>query len=87
VPGSATDEATRAFANLFAAVRAARFSPDDITFIDIALTDLAELPEVNAVFAALFPADRRPARTVYQAAALPYGGRVKVMGTAVREQS
>jgi 2-iminobutanoate/2-iminopropanoate deaminase len=87
VPGSATDEATRAFANLFAAVRAAGFSPDEITFIDIALTDLAELPEVNAVFAAFFPVDRRPARTVYQAAALPYGGRVKVMGIAIREQS
>jgi 2-iminobutanoate/2-iminopropanoate deaminase len=68
-------------------VRAAGFTPSDITFIDIALTDLGELPEVNAVFAAFFPVDRRPARTVYQAAALPYGGRVKVMGTAIREQS
>ena len=85
LPGSATEEATRAFANLFAALRAAGFAASDITFIDIALTDVSELPEVNAVFAALFPADRRPARTVYQAAALPFGGRVKVMGTAIRE--
>lgn len=85
VKGSATDEAQRAFANLFAAVRAAGFTPSEITFIDIALVDIAELPAVNAVFCALFPADRRPARTVYEAAALPYGGRVKVMGTAIRE--
>lgn len=85
-PGTAREEATRAFGNLFAAVRAAEFSADDITFIDIAFVDLADLPEVNALYAELFAEGRRPARTIYQAAALPFGGRVKVMGVAVREQ-
>ena len=84
VPGTAAEEARRAFGHLFSALRAAAFAPDDLVFIDIALTDLAELGEVNAVFAALFPEGRRPARTVYQAAALPFGGRVKVMGVAIR---
>ena len=86
VPGTPAEEARRAFGNLFAALRAAGFERDDLVFIDIAFTDLAQLPEVNGVFAALFPVDRRPARTVYQAAALPFGGQVKVTGVAIRDR-
>jgi enamine deaminase RidA (YjgF/YER057c/UK114 family) len=56
-------------------------------FIDLAFLDLADLPEVNALYAELFPEGRRPARTVYQVAALPYGGKVKVQGVAVRQRS
>ena len=85
VAGTAREEAERAFENLFSAVRAADFALEDITFIDIAFADLADLPEVNKVYAELFSAGRRPARTIYQAAALPYGGRVKVMGVAVKD--
>lgn len=85
VAGTAREEAERAFGNLFSAIRAAGFSVGDVTFIDLAFTNLDDLPEVNEVFARLFPEGRRPARTVYQAAALPYDGRVKVMGVAVRE--
>ena len=83
VPGSAREEAERAFANLFSAIRAAGFQPSDLVFVDIAFVDLGDMAEVNALYAELFPDGRRPARTVYQAAALPYGGRVKVTGVAV----
>ncbi|MBC3875086.1 RidA family protein [Undibacterium flavidum] len=85
VPGTALEEARRAFENLFCAVRAAGFSLDEITFIDIAFVDLSDLPQVNDLFAELFPEGKRPARTVYQAAGLPYGGKVKVMGVAIRD--
>ncbi|MBB4131389.1 MULTISPECIES: RidA family protein [unclassified Xanthomonas] len=85
VPGSARQEAARAFDNLFAALAAAGFAREDLTFIDIAFIDLADLPEVNALYIALFAQGRRPARTIYQAAALPYGGRIKVMGVAIRD--
>ena len=85
MPGTALEEAQRAFDNLFCAMRAAGFAIEDVTFIDIAFADLADLPIVNQLFAKLFPEGRRPARTIYQAAALPYGGRVKVMGVAIRE--
>lgn len=85
VPGTALEEARRAFENLFCALRAAGFAPHEITFIDIAFVDLADLPQVNNLFAELFPEGARPARTVYQAAGLPYGGRVKVMGVAIRD--
>ena len=84
VPGDASEQARLAFRNLFCALQAAGFTPQDLVFVDIAFTDLADMPAVNAVYAELFAPDRRPARTVYQAAALPFGGRVKVMGTAVK---
>jgi 2-iminobutanoate/2-iminopropanoate deaminase len=44
------------------------------------------VPEVNEVFAGRFEAGRRPARTIYQVAALPFGGQIKVMGVAIRER-
>jgi enamine deaminase RidA (YjgF/YER057c/UK114 family) len=85
VPGTAIEEARRAFANLFAALRAAQFSVTDLTFVDIAFVDLADAPEVNRLYAELFAEGMRPARTIYQAAALPFGGRIKVAGVAVKE--
>jgi 2-iminobutanoate/2-iminopropanoate deaminase len=83
--GSARDEADLAFRNVFAALAAAGFSRDDIVYVDLAFIDLADLPQVNALFSELFPDGRRPARTVYQASALPYSGRVKVQAVAVRQ--
>jgi 2-iminobutanoate/2-iminopropanoate deaminase len=85
VPGTAREEAVRAFNNLFAAVRAAGFSIGDVVFIDIAFVDLADVGQVNALYAELFPESKRPARTIYQAAALPFGGKVKVMGVAIKD--
>ena len=83
--GSARDEAELAFRNVFAALDAAGFDRADIVYVDIAFIDLADIAAVNALFAELFPEGRRPARTVYQAAALPYSGRVKVQAVAVRQ--
>ena len=87
VPGTATEEARRAFGNLFAVLRAAEFSVSDLAFVDIAFVDLADAPEVNQLFAELFAAGVRPARTIYQAAALPFGGRIKVAGVAIKERA
>lgn len=85
-PGDTRAEAELAFRNLFAALDAAGFSSEELAYVDLAFLDLADLPQVNALFAELFPEGRRPARTVYQAAALPYGGRIKVQGVAVRQK-
>ena len=85
VPGTAVDEATRAFGNVVIALAAAGFAPADIVYLDIAFIDLADVPAVNQLVAGLFPVGRRPARTIHQAAALPYGGRVKVQAIAVRD--
>ena len=85
VPGTAREEAVRAFNNLFAAVRSAGFSVDDIVFVDIAFVDLNDVGQVNDLYAELFPESKRPARTIYQAAALPFGGKIKVMGVAIKD--
>ena|ERR1700685_1338249 len=87
VPGTAREEAVRAFGNLFAAADAAGFAASEIVFVDIAFIDLADANEVNELYRELFSEGRRPARTIYQAAALPFGGKVKVMGVAIKEQS
>jgi 2-iminobutanoate/2-iminopropanoate deaminase len=86
VSGTVREEAERAFKNLFAAIKAADFTVDDLAFVDIAFADLRDLNEVNRLFAELFAEGKRPARTIYQVAALPFGGKVKVMGVAIKER-
>lgn len=82
--GSAEQEAELAFHRIFAIAQAAGFAPDDIVYVDIAFVDIdRDIDAVNAVWGRLF--ERSPARTVYQAAKLPYGGKVKVQAIAMRE--
>ena len=82
--GTARQEAERAFELVFRIAAAAGFGSADIVYVDIAFDDLNDLAAVNELYAELFEADRRPARTVYQAARLPFGGKVKVQAVAAR---
>lgn len=84
ISGDIEEEAQRAFGNFFAALTAGGFSKSDVVFVDIAFDDLRHVDAVNKIFAGLFPQGKRPARTIYQVAALPFGGKIKIMGTAVR---
>ncbi|MFK7864665.1 MAG: RidA family protein [Pseudohongiellaceae bacterium] len=84
IEGSVLDEATLAFKNFFAAVTAAGFETNQIVFVDIAFSDLSQVAIVNTLYTELFPEGKRPARTIYEVAALPFGGKIKVMGTAVK---
>lgn len=81
--GSIRSEATLAFQNLFSALEAAGFTRQDLTYVDVALLDIRHMPVANEIWAGCFPRER-PARTIYQAAALPYGGKIKVQGVAIR---
>ncbi|MCV2866456.1 RidA family protein [Defluviimonas sp. WL0075] len=83
-PGTAGEEAERAFAHVFRIAEAAGFARSEIVYVDLAFIDLADVAEVNALYGALFPEGRRPARTIYQAVALPFGGRIKVQAVAAR---
>ncbi len=85
IEGTIANETERAFTNFFAALIASGFDKKDVVFIDIAFDDLKDLPAVNEIFMALFPEEKRPARTIYQAEALPFGGKIKITGTAVRD--
>ncbi len=84
VSGTALEEGKLAFSNFFAALKSAGFDKNDVVFIDIAFDNLADLPEINQLYIALFPEGQRPSRTIYQAEALPFGGKIKITGTAVR---
>ncbi len=84
IEGSIFEEGRLAFDNFFAALTASGFDKSDIVFIDIAFENLKELPVINQLYMDIFPEGKRPARTIYQAAALPFGGKVKITGTAVK---
>lgn len=85
VAGSYHEEAERAFSNLFAVLAAAGFERDELVFIDVAITDMAAMDAVNRLYSEFFAEGRRPARTVAEVAALPFGGKVKIVGTAVHD--
>lgn len=83
-PGSAREEAERAFELVFRIAEAAGFTRNQIVYVDLAFRDLADLAEVNVLYGELFAEGRRPARTVYQAARLPMDARVKVQAVAAK---
>ncbi len=85
VEGTVQSETDLAFSNFFAALTSAGFDKDDVVFVDIAFDNLKDLPTVNTIFIRLFPEDKRPARTICQAEALPFGGKIKITGTAVKD--
>ena len=84
-PGTILEEARLAFSNFFTALKTAGFTPEEVVFVDLAFIDLQNILVVNRLFASYFAPDRKPARTIYQAAALPFGGKIKVTGVAVKE--
>jgi len=84
VDGPVGTQAQLAFQNLLAVLAAAGFARSEIVFIDIALTEIGELPAVNAEFNRVFPDLPRPARAVLEASALPLGGKVRLHALAVR---
>jgi|GEM_PF-401379 len=86
VPGSIKEEAILAFNNVFSALKAAGFDKSDIVYVDMAFSDLSQVQEVNRIYMDLFPEGRRPARTIYEAARLPFDGKIKIVATAVKEQ-
>ncbi|MCF4126198.1 RidA family protein [Methylobacterium sp. SyP6R] len=83
--GTAEAEAINSFLNLFAVLSAAGFEVEDLVFLGLALAELDELPAISAIYNRLFRSGKRPARTVEQAAGLPYGARFRVNGVAIRE--
>lgn len=81
--GTVREEANRAFDLVFKIAEAAGFSKEDIVYVDIAFIDIDhDLAEVNAVCKDRF--SQFPARTVYQAAKLPFGAKIKIQAIAMR---
>lgn len=83
-PGSATQEAERAFDLVFKVAEAADFVSEDIVYVDIAFTNIErDLAEVNEVCRTRF--SQFPARTIYEAAKLPFGAKIKIQAIAMKD--
>jgi 2-iminobutanoate/2-iminopropanoate deaminase len=85
IEGTVLEEAQLAFDNIFAIAKASGFAVSDIVFIDLAFINLGDVYDINPLYDRLFPENKKPARTIYQAAALPYGGKIKVTAIAVKD--
>ncbi|MEO7976774.1 RidA family protein [Flavobacterium sp.] len=82
---TALKEGELAFKNFFSVIENAGFKKEDIVFIDIAFDNLENLPEINQLYSSLFLVDKRPARTIYEVQKLPFGAKIKIAGTAVKD--
>jgi 2-iminobutanoate/2-iminopropanoate deaminase len=75
----------RALRNLQSVLDAAGLSFDDVVKTTVFLADIRDFAAVNAVYGTFMP-DPPPARSTFQVAALPKGGRVEIEAIARRSQ-
>lgn len=83
VQGGVKAQALQALANMDAVLRAAGLTREQVAKTTIFLTDMADFPVVNTVYAE-FMGEHRPARSTIQVAGLPLGGLVEVECVALR---
>jgi len=84
VVGRTTAEQTeQVMKNLRAILEAAGVTLDNVVKTTVYLTDMADFPQLNEVYAKHF-GSHKPARSTVQAAALPKGVRVEIDAIAIR---
>lgn len=76
-------QASAAFSNIAAVLRAAGLGPADVVKVTIFMTDLSLFGRVNAIYER-FVASHRPARSTVGVAALPLRALIEVEAIAVR---
>lgn len=81
VPGGVEAETAAALANLADVLSAAGCGVADVVKTTVFVTDLADGPQINALYADFF-GDDPPARSMVQAAALPAGASVEIEAIA-----
>src|SRR6266850_4130171 len=79
-------QADRALRNLQSVLDAAGLGFDDVVKTTIFLADVGDFAAVNEVYARFMP-DPPPARSTFQVAALPKGGRIEIEAIARRVQA
>jgi len=78
-PGGIKPETEQALQNLGAILDAAGSSFENVVKVTILLADIADWPTVNELYVKYFTnPDYYPARTAYQAGALPLGARIEI---------
>ncbi len=78
VAGGLAAEATRAFENLSAVLRAAGKGFDDVVRAGVYLTNMGDYAALNAIYAEHFSSSPFPVRTLIGVAALPLGACVEI---------
>jgi 2-iminobutanoate/2-iminopropanoate deaminase len=81
--GGVQAEAERALRNLAGVLDAAGLGLADVVKTTCFLTDIADFPAFNEVYARFFP-EQPPARSTFAVAALPGGARIEVEAIAAR---
>ncbi|HET8625666.1 MAG TPA: RidA family protein [Gemmatimonadales bacterium] len=81
VTGGIPEQTARALANVRAILEAAGSGLGHVVKTTVFLTDMADFPEMNAVYADAFGA-HRPARSTVAVKALPRGARVEIEAIA-----
>ncbi|MEN8041812.1 MAG: Rid family detoxifying hydrolase [Actinomycetota bacterium] len=75
--GTIGDRTAQCFDNLFAVLEAGDLTPDDVVKVNVYLTDMADFPAMNAVYATRFT-EPFPARTTIGVASLPLGSDIEI---------
>ncbi len=82
VPGGIREQTIQVLENLKSVIEAAGSTLDDVIKTTVFLTDMADFPELNTLYAEYFGEDNAPARSTIQVAALPKGALVEIEGIA-----
>ncbi|MER2996033.1 RidA family protein [Pontibacter populi] len=83
VEGDIAAQTEQCFVNLFAVLKAAGLTPDDVVKVNVFLTDMANFGAMNDVYKTQF-SEPYPARTTIGVAALPLGAQVEIEMIAQR---
>lgn len=82
VPGGIREQTIQVMENLKAVLEAAGGLPDSVIKTTVFLSDLADFPAMNTIYAEYLGEDNAPARSTVQVAALPKGALVEIEAIA-----
>lgn len=77
VEGDIAAQTKQCFVNLFAVLKAAGLTPDDVVKVNVFLTDMANFSAMNEVYKTQF-SEPYPARTTVGVSSLPLGAQVEI---------
>jgi 2-iminobutanoate/2-iminopropanoate deaminase len=78
VAGGIREQTIQVMENLKAVLEAAGSALDHVVKTTVFLSNMADFPELNAIYAEYFGEGSAPARSTVQVAALPKGARVEI---------
>lgn len=82
--GGVQAQTEQCFRNLFAVLKAAGMTPDQVVKVNVFLTDMSDFTAMNEVYSKQF-AKPFPARTTVGVASLPLGARIEIEMIARQE--